>query len=349
VLPCEGFLSAQHKLGPNVGMGKVAVQDGKSRRASKPGDPPLAAIEHLGNHRVSGRSYELLLVLVCALFSTSGLVIKLLSDTNPFSKAGFRSGIAALALWLLFRKSFARISRQVLLTAVPYAATLICFVCSTHYTAPSTAIFLQSTAPLYVLLLSITVRKYSLTRSDISIMAIFALGIVMFFLGSPAPSEVSHHPRLGDFLGALSGVFQGITIFMYGTLPPSDSNHRPSLTAIVLGNLLTFLVCLPVALYHIPTARTPWIGIAYLGLFQIALGFFFFSKCVEHISPLQVSLILLLEPILNSVWVGLVLHDWPKIVGKLGGLLILCACGWDLFRGSKSSPAAPNLNEVEAA
>jgi drug/metabolite transporter (DMT)-like permease len=311
----------------------------------------MSAIELRGNQTVSdSRSYQLLLVIVCGVFSTSGVVIKLfLTDTNPFTIAGFRSGIAALALLLLFRRSLARMSRRVLLTALAYAGALICFVSSTVFTSAPTAIFLQSTAPLYVLFLSIVIYKYRPNRPDALIVTIFALGILMFFLGSPPPSEHARHPHLGDFLGALCGVFQGITIFLYGTLPPSDSTRRPTLTAIVLGNVLTFVVCLPVAFRHIPVTGSPWIWLGYLGLFQIAFGFFFFSKCVEHLPPLEVSLILLLEPILSSIWVGLWVHYWPKPIGVLGALLVLSACGWDIFRRRVTPPPVTNLGEAEAA
>jgi len=268
---------------------------------------------------------------VCLIFSTSGLLIKLVSGVNPLLIAGLRSGIAAAAMWLLLRHRLAPITPRVMTTAVPYAVTLICFVASTTFTAASTSIFLQSTAPLYVLLLNVIVHKCVPSKSDIVMICLFGIGISMFFIGSPVLSGHAPNPRLGDLLGVLTGVFQGITLFMLADLTPDQPNKHRTLTAIVIGNILAFGACMPFTLHHISSVSTlAWIDIIYLGLFQIAFGYFLFSKCIEHPPAFQVSLILLLEPVFNSLWVGLVLKHWPRPIGMLGALLVLSACGIDI-------------------
>lgn len=276
-----------------------------------------------------------IMLTACLLFSTSGVLIKLASNATSFQLAGLRSGVAALALFMLFRHSLSRITIPILLTAISYAFTLICFVTSTKLTAASTAIFLQSTAPAYILLLTIVLFRYRPSRDDFVLMCIFAAGTLLFFLGTPRKAD----SRLGDVIGVVTGIFQGITIFRLANLKVSDSSptdgRDPILTSVILGNGLTFLLCLPFSLRIQPLHATDWEKIVFLGLVQIGFGYFLFCKAVKWLPALEVSLILLLEPVLNSLWVGLITGEWPRFSGFIGGAFVLFGCMLDINRRSQ--------------
>jgi drug/metabolite transporter (DMT)-like permease len=94
---------------------------------------------------------RLRLLLAAVLFSTGGAAIKAATLTG-WQVASFRSGVAALAVWLLVPAARGRWSRRVLAVAAVYAATMVLFVVANKLTTAANTIFLQSTAPLYVLL-----------------------------------------------------------------------------------------------------------------------------------------------------------------------------------------------------
>ena len=103
-------------------------------------------------------------VLAAALlFSTGGAAIKACSLTG-WQVAGFRSGVAAVALWLLVPGARRQWNWRTLLAGIFYAATLILFVTANKLTTSANAIFLQSTAPLYLLLLGPLVLREPVRR-----------------------------------------------------------------------------------------------------------------------------------------------------------------------------------------
>ena len=96
---------------------------------------------------------RLQLLAAAVLFSTGGAAIKATTLT-AWQVASFRSGVAALAVLLLVPAARRGFSPKVFLVSIAYAATMVLFVASNKATTAANAIFLQSAAPLYVLLLA---------------------------------------------------------------------------------------------------------------------------------------------------------------------------------------------------
>ena len=88
-----------------------------------------------------------------ALFSSGGAVIKSIHLAG-WQVACFRSAVAAATLFLILPEARRRPTPKVLGVGLAYAVTLILFVLANKLTTSASAIYLQSTAPLYVLLLS---------------------------------------------------------------------------------------------------------------------------------------------------------------------------------------------------
>jgi drug/metabolite transporter (DMT)-like permease len=126
---------------------------------------------------------RLRLLLAAVLFSTGGAAIKAATLTG-WQVASFRSGIAALAVWLLVPAARGRWSRRVLAVAAVYAATMVLFVVANKLTTAANTIFLQSTAPLYVLLAGPLLLGERVTRADLALMAAVAAGMALFFVAT---------------------------------------------------------------------------------------------------------------------------------------------------------------------
>ncbi|MCJ7551301.1 MAG: DMT family transporter, partial [Anaerolineae bacterium] len=65
--------------------------------------------------------------------------------------------------------------------------------------------------------------------------------------------------------------------------------------------------------------------IVFLGIFQIGLAFIFYSVAIKHVPAMESTLILTLEPILNPIWVFLILGESPGSHALLGGIIVVGA------------------------
>ncbi len=270
----------------------------------------------------------LLLIAAAVLFSTGGAAIKGISMT-AWQIASFRSGIAALAL-ALFVPDGRRHWRWALLpVAAAYAATLVEFSLATKLTTSANAIFLQSTAPLYLLLIGPLVLKEPLSRSDLLFLAAVAAGMFLCFGPAQPAVKTAPDPRTGNLMGAASGFTWALTVSglrWLGRRPDVGNDAGNAATAtVVLGNLLACLVTLPKAL---PLPHAAWSDVAllfYLGVFQIGLAYLFVTRAIRYVPAFEATTVLLLEPALNPVWVWLVQGERPAASSLAGGVLILSA------------------------
>ena len=75
--------------------------------------------------------------------------------------------------------------------------------------------------------------------------------------------------------------------------------------------------------------------IAYLGIVQLGLGYVVLAQAVPHATALEVSLLLLLEPVLNPIWAWLVHGEVPGVWSVAGGGIILGAVAVKVWRDSR--------------
>ena len=113
---------------------------------------------------------RLQLAAAAMLFSTGGAAIKAAEFTG-WQIASLRSGIAALAILLITPAARRGWSVRAVLVGFAYAACLTLFVLANRLTTAANTIFLQSTAPLYLLVLSPWLLKEPIRRQDLGFMA----------------------------------------------------------------------------------------------------------------------------------------------------------------------------------
>jgi len=263
------------------------------------------------------------LLLTAALFSTGGVAIKAVNLAGP-QVACLRSGIAAVALMIFLPEARRNWNPRVCLLASVYALTLVCFVIANKLTTSANAIFLQDTAPLYILVLSAILLHERPRRADLWFMLVLACGLSLFFAGAEHPRDTATNPPLGNLFGAASGVFYAIVIVGFRWLS-RGGDASGSLSVTGLGNLLAFVFCLPFAWPLAPGRPLDWAVLIYLGVFQIALAYLIMTRSMRHVSAVEASLLLLLEPVLNPVWTWMVYRERPANFALLGGALILGA------------------------
>lgn len=284
------------------------------------------------NPRVTNR---LLLLATALLFSTGGVAIKACS-LGSWQVAGFRSGVAALAVFALLPAARRGLSWRVLPVATAYASTLILFVTATKLTTAANAIFLQSTAPLYVLVLGLVLLHERVRRSDLAFGAAVATGLGLFFAARQGALATAPDPERGNLLALLSGVAWALTIVGLRWLGKRSGSG--AIATVAVGNVIACLISLPAAL-PIPNSRwTDWLVIAYLGLVQIGLAYYCLTRAIGHVPAFEATTLLLLEPALNPVWVWLVQGERPAALALVGGAVILSATLVHTWNESRKAP-----------
>jgi drug/metabolite transporter (DMT)-like permease len=268
------------------------------------------------------RKALLFLVFTAVLWSLGGLLIKSIA-WHPIAIAGVRSIFAAALMLVYYRRFDFTWSLPQIGGAVAYAGTVILFVSATKMTTAANAIILQYTAPVYTAILGALFLKEKTTRSDWLTIAVVFCGMGLFFL-----DKLTVGNMIGNVLGILSGVsFSTMLIFL------RHQREDNPFQSLILGNLLTALVCAPFIIGSTP-GLTNW-GIALvLGVFQLGVSYILYAEAVKHVRALDAIMVPIIEPILNPVWVLIFLGEIPGPWALLGGIVVLGAVsGRYLFAG----------------
>jgi drug/metabolite transporter (DMT)-like permease len=277
---------------------------------------------------------RLQVLAAAVLFSTGGAGIKAAAFTGVQVSA-LRSGIAALVLLVLLKALSRRsagekaerlvLSPAMLATGVVYAATLTLFVLSTKLTTAANAIFLQATAPLYLLLLGPLVLHERFRGRDVGFLAGVAAGLVLCVIGQPVPTMTAPDPVTGNTLAVVCSITLALTLLGLRYVQRGRAQTSAGLTAVTLGNLFACLAALPFA-WPLPSASAgEWATIAYLGICQIGVAYIFLTSAIRVLPALEVSLLLLIEPVLNPIWTWMIRGEHPGAFTIAGGVIIIAA------------------------
>ena len=245
------------------------------------------------------------------LFSTGGAAIKSAQFTS-WQVAGLRSGLATIAVCLLVPEA-RRLGRgaelgRTVLVSLAYAATLVLFVLANKLTTAASTIFLQDTAPVYILVLSPVLLNEPIRRRDLGFMLVIGIGMALFFVGRQETFVTAPDPVRGNILATLSGITYALMLI--GMRWIGKRGGSPA-SAVGLGNLFAFLIALPAIFPLGHHSVTDWSIIIYLGVFQIGLAYLWLTRGIQQLPALEVSLLLFLEPALNPLWAWLVHGEAP--------------------------------------
>ncbi|HHW02340.1 MAG TPA: EamA family transporter [Thermoanaerobacterales bacterium] len=266
------------------------------------------------NHHSPSRM-RAIIYLICAalLWSTGGFFIKWV-EWNPMAIAGARSAVGAVLIGIVLRKKDLSWSREQILCALAYAATVILFVVANKLTTAANTILLQYTAPIYVALFSFAFLKERVTALDwITTVVVFG-GMVLFFM-----DDFDTRGLLGNILAILSGM----TYAAMAMLMRRQKDGSP-LSSVFLGNIITALIGFPFMFRSMPSAAG-FLGITLLGTVQLGLPYILYSTAIKSVSALEAVLIPVIEPITNPIWVFLMLGEVPGKGAIAGGIIVLGA------------------------
>lgn len=259
---------------------------------------------------------RLQILTAAVLWSSAGAAIKL-CGLDGWQIAGGRSLVAALLLLAVVPTARAWPGRRTILVAIAYAFTVVLFVVATKLTTAANAIFIQDTAPVWVLLLSPWLLRESPTAGELAAIPVYALGLGLFFLDDLSAGQLT-----GNLVALASGVAFALSIVGLRAVREAGP------IALVWGNLIAAAATMPLwAAGPAPTVVDLGL-VAYLGVFQLGLSYLLFSRGLEHTPAVEASLLVLLEPVLNPIWAYLFAGERPGPWALAGGAVVLGATAW---------------------
>ena len=262
---------------------------------------------------------SLLFVLAAALlWSTGGLFIKWTS-LSGLELSFCRSFFAAITVAIVTRHEGFGLNRITAFASVLYAVLLILFVLATKETTAANAIFLQYTAPVYLLVLEPLIYKEKFRSRDLITVLVCVGGMALFFVGQLRPQDVT-----GNLFALASGLCFAL-YFLCLRHPKAREVNRAS--SVIYGNILAVLITAPWGLAAIPNLTFhDTLSVVYLGVVQLGIAYTLFTVAMARgVRSLDAGIICYIEPVLNPVWVFLVLGEQPSRWALLGGAIIVGA------------------------
>ncbi len=265
------------------------------------------------------RSSPLLLVFAAAfLWSTGGLFIKW-TTLAGLELSFWRSFFAIFTVAIFTRHEGFGLNRVTAAASALYAILIILFVMATKTTTAANAIFLQYTAPVYMLILEPLIYKEKFRSRDLITVLVCLGGMALFFVGQLRPQDVT-----GNILALASG-FCFALYFLLLRHPRAREVNRAS--SVIYGNTLAVIMTAPWGLAVLTSLTAhDLVGVSYLGVIQLGISYMLFtSGMARGVRSLDAGIVCYVEPVLNPVWVFLVLGERPSAWALLGGAIIIVA------------------------
>ena len=262
-----------------------------------------------------------ILIIAALMWSLGGLFIKLV-NLNPIAITGIRSLGAAVVLLIYIKKPKLYWNRYFFTGVLAYSMMVILYVISIRLTTAANAIFLEFTAPLYVVVFGYFLLNERINRFDIFAMVIIFLGMGLFFM-----DELSFYGFWGNILALLAGVCLALVTVLI------RKEKESAFEIVFFGNALTTIICLPFIIQGFSsTTQVDWFIIFGLGIFQLGIPYLLYTTALKYVSALDAILVGMLEPVFNPIWVyifvGEAMGEWAfigaalVIIGTLGRVII---------------------------
>ena len=289
----------------------------------------------------SAKRNSMLLMALCAImWSLGGIFIKLIS-WNPLLICGVRSVIAALILggYMFVTRTPVNFNKYSFGAGIGLSTSCIFFVFANKLTTAANAIVLQYTAPIFILLMSAFLFKQKLHKKEVIVVGITMCGIVLFFLDQLSPGNI-----LGNIFGICAGIFLALMFVMVGQGGKDDSIR---MSGILFAHCMASIIGVPIGL--MTTTSTTGMEILYvviLGVFQLGIPYVLYTVASRNCPPLACSLIGMLEPLFNPVWVAIFVGEMPGTFALIGAAIIIAVVTWWCISESKGEgPDAPDTPE----
>jgi len=257
-----------------------------------------------------------LLVAAALLWSTTSLFVKVeaLRDVPGPTLACLRALFAAACLVPFVRLSSLRWRPGLVPMAAAFAAMNVLFLTAMTLTTAAAAVFLQYTATPWAFLLGLLVLGETWRRGNA-----VAVGLAMVGIAVIVATSGDQQSSLGNLLAVASGLAFATVIISLRHL-----RTESPVFLILVNQTASCLVLLPWLAWHPPSLSVEqWLLLAAFGIVQMSIPYLLFARGLKSVAAHEAALIVLLEPVLTPVWVGLLGWETAPVATWLGGGLIV--------------------------
>ena len=267
------------------------------------------------------------LVLLGAIaFSLGGLFVKLIPWSAISTNAG-RCIFSSLMIYTYCRISGHQIvvNKTVLMGAVFVASMLLCYVASMKMTSAASAIVLEYTAPIFIIIFEALFFHKKAGKMDLLVCIIVLAGIILVVSGGSKSSTF-----IGDMVALLSGIFYAFVIML------NDFKDGDSLSSVLFGHMLTVLIGIPFILKETDFSMHTLMLVAALGIFQAGAGYTLMTVGLRHCDPLPGSLVASIEPVLNPILVAVFYGEQIGTRALIGAVIVIVSiCVYNILMMKK--------------
>jgi drug/metabolite transporter (DMT)-like permease len=263
-----------------------------------------------------------LMVGAALLWSSAGVVARLLERAQHFEVAFWRSLFAAVSMAAILvivhrRRAWAVVRASGwpgLLSGAMFCVMFTCFMLALLRTTVANTLIVNSLYPVFAGLLATVVLGTRLPAYTwIAILA--AVGGMAFMFASGLGSGLTG--TLIAFAVPVAAAVNVVTLRKWG-------RAADLIPSVLIGGTLSAVVTLPFAT---PFAATPHdlALLAGLGLFQLAVPCTMLVVASRVLPAAEVALLSLLEAVLGPIWAWLGVGETPGAATLVGGAIVLAA------------------------
>ena len=189
-------------------------------------------------------------------------------------------------------------------------------------TTAANAIFLQFTAPIYLVVLEPLFLKTKFESRNIITILICIAGMVLFFFGKL---------EIGSIYGNLIAICSGICFAMFSLfIKYKKVKHKSenTISSAITGNALVAVIAFIIIFPNLSLSLNETLCLLYMGSIQIGISYMIFNEGIKYVSATESMIIATLEAIFNPIWVFIGIGETPSIYSIFGGAIIFGAIMW---------------------
>lgn len=274
---------------------------------------------------ITEKNKAMLYMVLCGImWSIGGILIKLV-NWNPLLIAGLRSVFSGsvLLIFMTCNNVKIKVCKNSVLAGLSLGLMATSFVAANKFTSAANAIVLQYSSPIFIIILSVVFFHEKIGFKEIKVVFLAMVGMVLFFLDQLSAGNI-----IGNSIAIFSGVCMASMFVLTGR---KENDESTRLSGILFSNVfVTTVGLIGLIIFGIPEVvyAKEVISVISMGVFQLGIPYVFYARASKTLTPLTCSLIGMLEPLLNPVWVAIFAKEVPGLYAFLGAVIILSTMTW---------------------
>jgi len=279
---------------------------------------------------------NLKLFLAVFIISWGSILVRWAGDVHPLVISFYRLFFSILILFpiVLSKESFKTIPIKkhfliVLLAGLMLALHFYTWITSLQMTTVGRSIFLESTHPVFAVILSFLFLKEKASKAFIPALLLGLVGMYFTVFSDISPNSSA---LAGDGLA----IFSAFCMAAYLIVARKTRLEIPLQYYLLLvygsAALFLFIAILWLQLNFLIFSSQAWVMLILLALGPNLIGHSMLNWASRKMPVYRVNMVLLSESVLATLMAALFLSEFPDSMFYIGALLILSSIGWIFFK-----------------